>query len=160
MLLKTLSVNYRVHLLPMDVVIFFIPANNMSMLGTVYPQQNFVRCSLCGEVLNQSILYWLTLSLTTYFFFMWCDSWHMSLCLPGLGKLILFTLCTAVCLSALLNGGICERKRWNSAFQKCNHIAKTEAVWHLDFYASICRFSLGNLAVNQVIRSQGSCMAC
>lgn len=97
-LLKILSVNYRVRLLPADILIFFIPAYNMSMLGNVYPQQNFARCSPCGEVLNQPILYWLRLSLTTYFFFMWCDSWHMSLCLPSLRKFILFTLCAAVCL--------------------------------------------------------------
>lgn len=56
-LLKMLSVNYRVHLLPVDVLIFFIPANSMSMLGNVCPQQNFAGCSLCGEVLNQPILY-------------------------------------------------------------------------------------------------------
>lgn len=56
-LLKILSVNYRVHLLPVDVLIFFIPANSMSMLGNVYPPQNVARCSLCGEVLNQPISY-------------------------------------------------------------------------------------------------------
>lgn len=91
-LLKMLSVNYRVHLLPVDVLIFFIPANSMSMLGNVCPQQNFAGCSLCGEVLNQPIFYWLTLSLTTYFFLMWCDSWHMNLGLPTLGKFIVFIL--------------------------------------------------------------------
>lgn len=91
-LLKMLSVNYRVHLLQVDVLIFFIPANSMSMLGSVCPQQNFAGCSLCGEVLNQLILYWLTLSLTTYFFLMWCDSWHTNLCLPTLGKFIVFIL--------------------------------------------------------------------
>lgn len=56
-LLKILSVNYRVHSLPVDVLIFFIPANDMSMLGNVYPPQNTARCSLCGEVLNQPISY-------------------------------------------------------------------------------------------------------
>jgi len=103
-LLKILSVNYRVHLVPVDVFILFISASNMSRLGNVYPQQNCARCSLCGGVLNQPILYWLTRNLTTYFFFMWCDSWHTGLCLPSLGKFIVFTLGTTVCLSALLNG--------------------------------------------------------
>lgn len=89
-LLKFLSSNYRVRLLPVGVLIFFFPVNHTSMLGNVYHQQSFARCSLYGEVLNQPILYWLRLSLTIYFYFKWCDSCHRSLCLPSWGGFLFF----------------------------------------------------------------------
>lgn len=94
-----ISTNYRVHLLLMS-MLFFFPVNYICILGKVYLQQSFARCSICGEVLNQCILYRLRLSLSTYFYFMWCDSLQPSL-LPHFGKDYYF-FCSSICLSALL----------------------------------------------------------
>lgn len=104
--------------------VFFFPVNYIDILGKVYLQQSFARCSICGEVLNQCILYRLRLSLTTYFYFMWCDSLH---CLPSLGKIILFSV--FIYLSACFVKGLAYVKERDE--------------FKLSWNVAICRISLG-----------------
>lgn len=105
-------------------VFFFFPVNYIDILGKVYLQQSFARCSICGEVLNQCILYRLRLSLTTYFYFMWCVSLH---CLPSLGKIILFSV--FIYLSACFVKGLAYVKERDE--------------FKLSWNVAICRIRLG-----------------